>query len=516
MAACLLVLLSDWFATPLTHAGCSSTSVAPGSMAKLCLALCAFAALVAEVRLEETSPEDEATDDLTQFRDWYTSLNPANKRAEVRDTGNWGLGVYATADIKKGETILKIPKKWVVSHEGITQRARSLRATDKTAALEFKLYSSLDNQNDALIAWLLIETVHKGDNSEWAVWLRVLPKEFHAPLQFSPAEMRLIQPVRVREEVENLRGDAATRYAKLKKQMWFDFTLDNWKWAKSILSTRAWHMQGVETLVPVAGMFNHNPDDDDARFDYRTAGKTRSQKFLRYHTLSSGVAHVMSDRAVSAGDQVFESYGDNPSSIYFLYHGFVPAANPYDCYKFALADPSGLPITPPEGISLQPLNSKRVELLKKGNIQRHVCLHRDEVSREAMFFYGVASVDEKTWKKCSKNKDIRNLTPNKKSYRRFHQCTKKRNDALRVYVKVLNYELKSQFTGTQEEDERLLEELSKEGGSKTLPATSGARTALQYRINQRSLLLSAVDAVEKMLPQHERTPDLAHEHDEEL
>jgi hypothetical protein len=37
---------------------------------------------------------------------------------------------------------------------------------------------------------------------------------------------------------------------------------------------------------------------------------------------------VHADRAVSAGEQIFETYGDNSNEIYFRHHGFVPDENP--------------------------------------------------------------------------------------------------------------------------------------------------------------------------------------------
>ena len=74
----------------------------------------------------------------------------------------------------------------------------------------------------------------------------------------------------------------------------------------------------------------------------------RSQKFLKYHQVGLSApsfttdsapkppglyALIYADRDCQAGQQLFESYGDNDNTIFLHYHGFIPLKNPYDYYE---------------------------------------------------------------------------------------------------------------------------------------------------------------------------------------
>jgi hypothetical protein len=62
--------------------------------------------------------------------------------------------------------------------------------------------------------------------------------------------------------------------------------------------------------------------------------------FLKYHVLGPDAFEIRADRPAAAGAQLFEDYGDNPNSVYATYHGFVPAANPFDCVEVDLSPPA--------------------------------------------------------------------------------------------------------------------------------------------------------------------------------
>ena len=124
------------------------------------------------------------------------------------------------------------------------------------------------------------------------------------------------------------------------------FRLERYNWAQALLDSRGWNMNGHVYFVPVADMFNHRESSDDREFNVREKifFSFRSQKFLETHTIvmrsgGSSVFRIKSDQAAKQGEELFESYGDNPNEIYFQFHGFVPDVlrNRYDCEKVDIA-----------------------------------------------------------------------------------------------------------------------------------------------------------------------------------
>ena len=59
---------------------------------------------------------------------------------------------------------------------------------------------------------------------------------------------------------------------------------------------------------------------------------------MKYHKIVDGYFNVFADRPCAPGAQLAEDYGDNPGSIYFNHHGFVPANNPFDCVDVELPE----------------------------------------------------------------------------------------------------------------------------------------------------------------------------------
>ena len=112
-------------------------------------------------------------------------------------------------------------------------------------------------------------------------------------------------------------------------------TLENWRWARSIIDSRAFRIQGITHLVPFADFFNFASHEEKR-------GQSHGDHFLRYHRIEEGSFTVYADRSAVAGTQLLEDYGDNDNEIYMLYHGFVPSDNQFACWQFPLPSSSVL------------------------------------------------------------------------------------------------------------------------------------------------------------------------------
>ena len=420
----------------------------------LTVALAAFTTVVANSEKTEESLHD--------FKEWYQSMASENTAMEVRNS-NWGLGLFATRDISKGEVVLRIPSQWVISGENVR----------KWYYVQ-QLSKSLTNHE--LLVWWLISERKKDSSSRFYVWLRMLPEKFYTPLQYSNDRLASIEPEDARKAAATNLKETKHTWVMLEKLLGEDIAFDDYLWARGVLSTRAWHLQGEEYLIPVAGMFNHALDDEDLSFDWTKYKGMRSQKFLTYHSLlTNGDAIVKSDRNVAQNNQVFESYGDNTNAIYFQHHGFVPDANPYECYKFQLQRY----LTP--DIELY---SRKLDFLKTSKTQTSVCLHKDELSEPVLLFSAVLSVKPSKAKPCLKY-------GTSMSYKKLLYCANNEIATMKYAAKILKEELQL-FETTSSEDKQLLDE----------GITDVEELAIvKYRLQQKLILESVIVTAKTMLQQ---------------
>ena len=154
------------------------------------------------------------------------------------------------------------------------------------------------------------------------------------------------------------------------------FGIEAFQYALALLSSRAWYLNGVMVLVPVADMFNYAPIPpranlttsgihqrpfnviaDKPSFVHRSSDFTDHHRLTKvrgegaalgasmvtatkYHPRAGNLAYnftfpssragselweVLADRPYpEVGSELFELYGDSPNGIYFSFHGFVP------------------------------------------------------------------------------------------------------------------------------------------------------------------------------------------------
>ena len=117
-------------------------------------------------------------------------------------------------------------------------------------------------------------------------------------------------------------------------------SLQSFVWAATLVDSRALTIKGEKFLVPFSDMLNYEPtplpSGDDAS-SLKVREKADGANFLKYHKLDLSNKHssgnlknrigsfsVYVDREISAGNQVFEDYGDSDSGIYLHHHGMVP------------------------------------------------------------------------------------------------------------------------------------------------------------------------------------------------
>ena len=163
-----------------------------------------------------------------------------------------------------------------------------------------------------------------GNKSQWAPYIRVLPKSFDTPVNLDISVLELLagSPVKAMAErdIANIRQEFSRVFNNVMKgheSLWPSVTFTDYAWARTVVDSRAWTLRGIKYLVPLADMLNYRAganDQDDFQKRHRVVDSGSS---------IGGHVQLLADRSWSSGEQVFESYGDNPNSMYFRFFGFV-------------------------------------------------------------------------------------------------------------------------------------------------------------------------------------------------
>ncbi len=141
-----------------------------------------------------------------------------------------------------------------------------------------------------------------------------------------------------------------------------DFLLANY-----VIETRSYNMRGKKYLMPGGDFVNHHdPQDMASLLDKST--QSQGAQFLRTHRLVNDQLHVSVSSPFSPEEQITESYGDNPNTVYFTYHGFIQPKNLHDCHQV----PSPLDDQIVSTLSTQ----HHLAIKLTGNFdRRHVCIN---------------------------------------------------------------------------------------------------------------------------------------------
>eukprot|EP00759_Apiculatamorpha_spiralis_P016534 PhF_6_TR22699/c0_g1_i1/m.32325 len=250
-----------------------------------------------------------------------------------------GRGVFTSQRIKHHEAIMRLPLNKVLSGDRNSPRFQQDKGLQQ-------VFANIHDEGH-IVAMMLVYERYRGEDSDLAAWVRVLPKRFYGTRTWTSAELEKLEDPEATRRARMNREELEKAYRHMVREVWpklvkhnpsvlgkKKFTLKVWSWACGAVDTRAWNMRGHKYLVPGADMFNHDLDKEDEQFDFSTYNPyMRSQKFLTYHKVTSTYVEVYSDRTCDAQKELHESYGDNSNDIYLDYHGFVPDWNPYHCIQ---------------------------------------------------------------------------------------------------------------------------------------------------------------------------------------
>ena len=283
-----------------------------------------------------------------------------------------GMRIVATAPLSAGDTMLRIPMRWLLAADshGCSAIADAVTSPAWPPALAALVAASSLDEDDAF-ALRLISELRAGEASPWAPYMSLLPRSFNTPL-FWPREER--------NSVAFLGGtNAALLTDMLQKRIAADWegsiapliarasavsattpqepslaphlagaTCEDYMWALSTIWSRGLGLtlpsdggdgggdepKYVKTLFPVFDFLNHAPSgtpsssgcDAAIAVAAAPAAVRGLSDMLR---VSDGALIVGAAHAAAAGDECFFAYGPYGNAKLLYSYGFALAVNPW-------------------------------------------------------------------------------------------------------------------------------------------------------------------------------------------
>ena len=346
--------------------------------------------------LGDTSTQAKKKRDFLRFSQWLRDLSPTrNKLVRVRYSELHGGGLFLASQeelsIRVGDLILEVPIAATISEEQVLLHSPYREIIRNRVA------------NELFVILSVAMEIGLGEKSAFAEWVAAFPlrSEIIPPYMWPKHIIAAIEPNSARDLCRSRRevhlgefDEQAELIRELNSYLnkaggtgprigWETFV-----YAKSLVETRAWVINGSYFLVPGVDHVNFgHGGTQEAQFDQTKLGlpMTRDHpKFLDHvHKIDrSPTRHdfiqVMADRPYTLGRrvgpvEVFQSYGQQRSDVLLAHYGFVPEENVYDCQPVDLR--IGAPPMWRRGLVYQRLH---------GVMERaaSVCVHRPSVQEK--------------------------------------------------------------------------------------------------------------------------------------
>ena len=310
------------------------------------------------------------------FLEWFRDNGGELDGVTIDQFDNMGRGILVEQNTVEGKRVIYVPSSIIFSQKNLEHRSK------QDTALK-QIISAFPRDSEAAVtAWLILE-LKRGEQSFFKPYIDVLPSYVPSLIYFSPEELGDLQSPELSADAQNLQIEVTKDFNNFQKSLSSHWpinirstTLDDFKWAVSIVSSRGLRFRGDVYMSPVADMFNYAPQKA-----LRESGSGES--FLKYHILGSdGSITVLADRAADSGEQLFEDYGDNNDDLYMKYHGFVAIGNPFTCVKVDAAKVQRILLP------LSPVQSKLLRLFEiRMDSTSFKCIDRGAQLGKAMEIY---------------------------------------------------------------------------------------------------------------------------------
>ncbi|CAM6085612.1 unnamed protein product [Calypogeia fissa] len=260
-----------------------------------------------------TSKAGESLESLQEFLKWCEGHNliiskklaiteimiPTNDQAhEVRSY----RGVVAVEDIPPGETLCTLPM------------SVGLFNNDSGSTSEVDTWD--------LAAARLLREKAKGDDSNYAPYIAILPDYLPTPIHLDTQEIMEVQWMPMVRELVQVRKAIKESFGRLDQQELAWATFEEYEWAVTMVHSRAFTLPvrgddkyELYVLMPFMDMINHH---------YYYQADWVSQEIW------DSKLDITSRRGLRKGEELFASFGPRSNDNLFLYYGFLLQENPFD------------------------------------------------------------------------------------------------------------------------------------------------------------------------------------------
>lgn len=266
-----------------------------------------------------------------------------------------GRGICAKRNLSEHDLIIQLPHQSMISYVTLENDVSFVELFN-TDELE-RAKSSVNFQ--ALLALYLLHEILKGDESQWSVYLKSLPKLFTMPYFCKKHELyhmpeSLLE--KIVEQNETIQRNFQELTIILRKPE--KFTIEEFKWAYFVCNSRSVYMKG-SSLLPLVDKVYFKELVSDAPnmalaplldlLNHSDKALSRNQLTLSESFIAKNHDKIKRNevelcyqlftlKPIKKFEQIFINYGNFNNTKLLLEYGFILSQNQVDFLEFSLND----------------------------------------------------------------------------------------------------------------------------------------------------------------------------------
>ncbi|CAM9170747.1 unnamed protein product, partial [Ectocarpus fasciculatus] len=237
-------------------------------------------------------------------------------------------GVVATKDIPRGAVLVRIARKCCLGPETTDESKDFWTKAMSTSAVDATKPTQGDSSKPpaprltraCLTVLRLLHERGLGESSPFHSYLSVLPQDHRLPLEWTEAELGLLQGTSAEPLVGagslDSQFEAFQRVVAQHPTVWEPSVCTKAAFAKGVnwVRSRGFTVMGDPHMIPGADMFNHDPNKQSVQI-----GTDGEEHFV-----------MKTVQPVKAGEEVFSSFGHISNAQLLNSYGFVLPGNSFD------------------------------------------------------------------------------------------------------------------------------------------------------------------------------------------
>lgn len=266
---------------------------------------------------------------IESFNKWADENDVKHDGVRIAEFPGFDLGLEATRDIKKGDPIITVPRKLILSEELLGSKMSLFH-------FEPKIMSNLK------LTYVLIREKVKPE-SFWKPYIDLLPEKYSTVLYYTVNDMQELKGTSALSQAIAQCKNIARQYAmmyqnfqqmKQKSPLAERFSYDLYRWGVSTVMTR-------ENIIP---RLDQSEDEDSTHgFDtiaslipFWDMANHKDGTITSFFNMESSQLESSALNDFQKGEQIFIYYGDRSNADLLVHNGFVYPDNKKDSVSIKL------------------------------------------------------------------------------------------------------------------------------------------------------------------------------------